>query len=442
MGKATVNQILTLLRSDKIKDRQEAITSLEDYFRLDKTVLSWDTKGDGKAWIVVFQAVFEALAKERHTYLKNAKGSATALNRLASGVTLLRSLCERAVSRLNSKVTKPLLTHALTMMRHGRELIPKIALDYVKIIRCLFCWAPHLAHLRSDMWIFILTRAFNVVLGDDLKTDLDEGAELEREEDSEMAEDSMLEDDAAPSPSTENTAAKRKRQIISRTSTLAFRETASDRDRSLIEVQIEFTSIIAILLKSSSAPFHLPQYSYLPSAIFHRLARFISLYPGDTSLHHDYLLGVLAALSQLAVNNKDAVVSFAFNAWDGLIGLWGSKNKGIKEALVNVLKMVFPFLTAKQDPDSGRTSGGYARQVGQLWSLLDGESDTRWSMENLNLESVRFELSDNSRRGYRKPFVANTLRAGWHFGPGQALAWTTLELQADCIAKVIVVLLT
>lgn len=438
MSKSTLSQSLDLLRSDKVKERQEGFASLEDYFQRLHLVQRFDSEGDGKAWIVVFQAIFEAVSKERYTYLNSAKGALTALNRLAHGVGILRSLCERAAPHLKSKPTKLLLMHALTMMRDGNELMPKVTLDYVKIIRCLLRFPPHLEHLRGDTWLSILARAFNVILGDELKTQLSDNYNSEHEVDIPDEGDSILEDDTAATSASGGPSTKRKRAAPApRTASRHSVHTHPERDRSLIEVQIEFTSLIAMLLTSSSAPFHLKDHSYLPSATFGRLARFISLYLNDTSLHYDYLQAVLAALSRLAVNNKHVVTSFAVNAWDDLTSLWGSKNKVIKESLINVFKILFPFLTAARNVEDIQSGSSFARKLGQLWTLLDGASDVRWHQEILNIDALRLELLDDVANSYRQPFVAGTFRAGWHFDAAHALAWSALELQADCAAEVI-----
>lgn len=434
MGKSTITQVTTLLNSEKVKERQEGLAALDQFFKRDQDIQHFDSGLKGKGWPVLFQAIFSSLSVERKLHLKTSKGSATALNRLTHGVNTLRSLCERASPYLKYNSVKLVIGYALSLMRGSNDLIDKIALNCVKIIRCLLRHTPHLDHMRDELWLPVLTRAFNVVLGDRLSTSLDEdelASSNNGSDEDELAEDSDLTLSPGPSP------AKRKREISGRsTMPRTFSQIPPERDRSLVDVQIEFTSLIAMLLRSSSAPFHLKKYSDLPPVILKRLERFLQLHPHDTSMHYDYLQALLAVLSRSAVNHRLAVVGFALNAWDGLTSLWGSKNKTIKETLTCVFKMLLPFITATHSPAHKPPLGNPARCVGQLWALLDGESDTRWQMEFLNLSSLRLELNEDAGRFRRQPYAASTFRAGWHFDAGQALAWLTLELQADCVATV------
>jgi len=107
--------------------------------------------------------------------------------------------------------------------------------------------------------------------------------------------------------------------------------------------QIEFGSLLA-LLTSSSPPFLAVDYSDLGSAMLNRLLRFLRLYPADTSLHPDFIVILSATLSHLALNKRDAVTRFAQGSWDALLGMWGTKNKKMKENLIIVLRTLFPFI--------------------------------------------------------------------------------------------------
>jgi ataxia telangiectasia mutated family protein len=206
--------------------------------------------------------------------------------------------------------------------------------------------------------------------------------------------------------------------------------------------QIECTSLLAILLRFSSAPLLSSTSPYLASSILRRLHRFIEIYPTDTSMHHDYILSVSATLSHLSLNKKQDVTKFARGTWDGLVGLWGTKNKRMKEGLVGVLRVLFPFYTTTDDLSSWNGSPSKfdcSSGINKLWRLLDGEAESRWGVDALSLDSLRLEVAstawehgDNDKGAFAK----HTFSAGWHFDVGQALAWAILELQADCAEKV------
>jgi ataxia telangiectasia mutated family protein len=396
-------------------------------------------QGEGKSWLVVFQALFEAVQIEREAYRK--KPSPATANRLNHAAGTVRWLTERSVHRWNKKVSKALISHLLHTIMDKDELRLPVALDYINALRCLVSRQAHLDHLDDENWVFMAELAFNVVLRDPLRKSLesDEGEDDEgggiQGDDSEFYDDD--EDDANEMPSTSTFVKSKKRRrptpraTAQRATSRSKSKALSDESKPTTSEQKACTSLLAILLRASSAPLLSELYPNIASSVLHRLKRFLYIYPLGTSLHEDYLLALTATLSHLSLNKKGDVEAFAHASWDGLIGLWGTKTKRLKESLVIVLRMLFPFLTA----DENNTWG---QRIGKLWQLLYVEADSRWGVDGLNLESIRLEVaSDEGRARSGVAFVAKTFRAGWHFDEAQALAWAILELQADCAEKVI-----
>ncbi|TFY59771.1 hypothetical protein EVG20_g7665 [Dentipellis fragilis] len=443
--------VLQQLRSEKVKERQEGVNSLRDAFARDSVVNLLDEAGDGRAWLAVFQALFTAVVNEKAACTKKTTKStgptATALKRLSEAASAVRWLTERSLHRLNKKVIKPLLIHVLQVMVNQGQLYAPVALDYTKTLRCVLGYIPHLEHLDDDTWVKTTEMAFNVVLGDSLRTDIedhqgiDEGSSQSMDADSSVAEDE--ENDVLPSTSAATQSRKRRFREASGTPGPSGRRGTPvlPRARSVTLEQIEFTSMLVILLSSPSAPLLSPAYPNLASGVLNRLLRFIRLYPVDTSLHQDFLLTLSATLSHLSLNKRDAVTQFARGAWDGLLGMWGTKNRSMKEGLVVVLRMLFPFYTSIDPRIEGPDSEyNYSDGVAKLWHLLDGEADSRWGIDGLSLDSLKFQLaSDLAPNGCELgAFIARTFRYGWDFDSGQALAWAILRLQADCAAKLFV----
>lgn len=203
--------------------------------------------------------------------------------------------------------------------------------------------------------------------------------------------------------------------------------------------QIEFNTLLTTLLRFQSAPLLSPNSPHLAASLLRRQRRFIIQYPTDTSMHHDYVLGLSATLSHLSLNKKQDVIAFARGSWDGLVGLWGTKNKRMKEALVCVLRILFPFYTVAEIDPTSAPNFSCSDGLGRLWHLLHGEAESRWGVDGLALDSLRLELASDDNQDAGVPssaFVKNVLRAGWHFDEGQALTWAILELHADCTYKV------
>ncbi|KAG2132781.1 hypothetical protein DEU56DRAFT_812008 [Suillus clintonianus] len=430
--------VLERLRSSKVKERQEGIISLKEAFSRDDAVLNL---GDGRAWLVVYQALFTAVTSEKAecdkkaASGKSASTGAAASRRLGDAAAAVRWLVERSISRLTTKILTPLLAHLLQMMVHRGQLYAPLTLDYLKTIKILLSWTPHMDHIDAATWISIAELAFNIILGDPIKRKLDNDTGESNDESMQAEISAMYQDDSdegedhEPSTSTQ----KRKwkaREHITTPAPSGMRPTRSHHSVSL--EQVECASLLALLFRAPTAPFLSEDGPDLSPAILTRMRRFLERYPSDASLHHDYLLALQPVLSHLCLNRTKDVETFARSTWNQLVGLWGTKNKRMKESLVGILRTLFPFLTAAHDGPSFAWADG----VYKLWTLLSGEAENRRGLDSLSLDSLRLEVlpSDAEHCG-RGVFVAHTFRAGWHFDSSQALAWALMELQADCAEK-------
>lgn len=402
--------LLAQLKSDKLKERQQGIASLREVFSRDSAVEHLDQNGDGRAWLVVFQAVFTAVVNERSTAVKKtAKTPAATLRRLEETASAVRWLVERSVARLNRKVVKPLLAHLLQTIVHQGRLLAPVALDYVKALRVILSYPPHMEHLDSDQWIKIISISFSVVLGDDLRLDI----ESDPSENSEDERDSGSINSADEGPS-------RKRRRISSNGM------AGAGPRTVSLEQIEFTSVIALLLRSSSSPCLSSDHPTIANAILNRLCRFFVTFPSDTSAHLDVINAVNSILGRLALNARDKVTDFGIKIWDHLLALWGTKNRQMKEGIVIALMTLFPYVV-RPDSSFDRMDG-----VAKLFRLLHNDHESRWGIEVLSLDSIRLVVSS----GDIGAFEAGTFSYGFNFAASQALAWVGLELQADCAKEV------
>ncbi|KAF8448998.1 hypothetical protein L210DRAFT_3618742 [Boletus edulis BED1] len=443
---SNLKTVIDRLKSERVKERQEGVALLRSAFAREDAVYSIE---DGRGWLVLYQALFTTVKIEKvDTVKKNGKSGTAAQRRLMDAAAAVRWLVERSVHCLSKKALTPLLGHLTQMLVHRGQLFTPVALDYIKTIKVLLSWTPHIDHLNVDIWLKLVEISFNIILDDPIEDDLvrtkDQIAGSVPADDSMYQSDSSSEDGNLPS--------SRKRPLREHSSTPIPR-TAPDNptDRcvprhSVSLEQIECASLLALLFRHTTAPFlaeverpdpgdpdSFPKNFVLvpiTPSLFWRMKRFLERYPTDTSLHHDYLLALQPFLCQVALNCRREIDDFACSAWDALVGLWGTKNKRIKESLVGTLKTLFPFLTATRDAPNH----GWADSVQRLWTLLIGEADSRWGIEALSIDSLRLQVSDE-RADERQIFVAQTFRAGWNFDAGQALAWALLELQADCAKK-------
>ncbi|KAK7025291.1 Serine/threonine-protein kinase Tel1 [Favolaschia claudopus] len=444
MANRSVSSITKQIASSKVTDRQQGITSLREVFSQDHVVSHFHFISDGPnvkvnpmAWLPVFQSLFEAVREERDQLTKSS-GAIAARRRLANVASTVRWLTERTLDHQNNGVFDAIFDHLCSAIpnKGGREICEPIALDYIKTLRCLLEHPPHLEFMDEDRWEVLAQLAFSAVLDDNLKTKFERDSEddavtspppsVPAESDT---DEYYAKDDQNGSPSKKrlrkatNPPAKSPPPLSGR----------PKRSKVPSKEQNEFVHILSILLRSHSAPLLLSNKPYLASSILRRLQRVLEVYPADASLYHDFLSMVLSTLSHLALNRNHLVVRFAQKNWDNLIGLWGTKNKGMKECLVAILRTLFPFLIAKEK--GVQIPYDWSSQIAGLWRLLDGEAESRWGVVGLSLESLRLEIFDPEAED-GGAFVAQTFRAGNDFDAAQALAWAILELQSDCAEKV------
>lgn len=454
MNSLNLKTVLQNLKSDKIKERQEGLSSIRTVFAQDKVVnnfhINRDGVGDPRAWLSVFQALFQAVLNEKlavtkKTTSKSAGSVVTAARRLSDAASAVRWLTERTVHLMNKRVVTAMFEHLLQTMVHKGELLTPVALDYIKALRCITNFTPHLEQMDEDTWVRLVEMGFNTVLGDSIRMKFDEdtvsASPALAADDSDLFDDDSMDLDPDELPST----SRKRGRSDSDAGPSSFKVSQSKtqpktraQQTSVSLEQVEFMSLLSLLLRSSSSPMLSEDYHFLPSSILLRLQRFLDLYSADTSLLYDYVGAVSSTLSHLSLNKTREVQKFACASWDGLVGLWKTKNKRTKEGVVAVLRILFPFITTENEAWSG-TRFDCADGIARLSHLLDGEAESRWGVDGLSLNSLRLELTDSECQrpgGCQAAFVARTFRSGWNFDASQALAWAILELQADCVGKV------
>jgi serine-protein kinase ATM len=443
--KKNLSDVLGKLSSAKVKERQEGVAGIRIAFERDSAIDRFDQVGDGKAWLVVFQHLFTVVVNEKSNCLKkttkNVGTGAAAERRLSEAASVVRWLIERCVQRLGRKPLQAILRHLMQTSVYNGELYSLVALDYLKAIRAIISYAPHLEHLDPDTWTQLVEMAWNVVLDDPVRKSFNDD-ELLADDELDELDDEMDEDEDEVEEAL-SSAKKRRRREASGTPQPPSRSTPfSPRSQPVSLEKIECAGLLSILLQLPSAPILSKEaegMNPLATQILDRHLRFIRMYSADTSLHQDFILSLSATLSHLALNKRDAVTNFARQAWDGLLSLWKSRNKNIKEHLLVVLRTLFPFYTSRDPSNSLANQFDYTDGLATLWSILDGELDQRRGFEGLSLDCLRLQLSQSlSQPGpsTNGPFIARTFQRGWNFDNMQAFAWSILELKADCASKV------
>ncbi|THH11332.1 hypothetical protein EW145_g727 [Phellinidium pouzarii] len=406
---SNLKAVVDLIKSGKSKERQQGIASIREVFSRSSVVENLDVKGDGRAWLAVFQALFTAAVNERDAVVKNTSSTtAVAEKRLKDVASALRWLTERSVTKWPTKVAKPLVKHLLQSMVNGGNLFAPVALDYVKALRVICSYTPHLDHIMAEeaQWIKILMLSFAVLLDDDLRTGLED------------EQDGMSEVEVNLALSTNEGPSSRKRKARD----ASGKSAARGAHRTASPEQIEFVALISILLQSPRLKIISSDHPRLPGVILEKLSQFFRIYHVETSAHLDAIRAVQGTLDSVSLNMRDEVIEFGVTMWDSLLQLWSSKSRPMKESVLMVLKLLFPYVT-HSEAQLDRVDG-----IGKLLRYLQADHETRWSFDELNLDSLRLEIISDK---IDEPFVAQTFRAGFNFSAGQAIAWAVLELLAD-----------
>lgn len=454
MSNITLKSVLDNLKSKKASERQEGLLAIRKVFEKDKVVANFHLgKGEnGKTnpmlWLPVYQALFTTVYIEKEG-MKKASSRTSSTRRISEASSAIRWLTERTVPFMNKRVISALFQHFTQMLASDEdrfELFQPIALNYAKSLKALLIYVPHLEHLEAAQWVKMVEICFNVILGDPVRQSFTRDEVMEEPLTSAMEtdDDMYVDDDLSEDNEAELSRSGRKRSRREPTPKPILSPGNVKRKGKAVNIvvaaeQIEFTSILSILLASPVAPILSDDYPHLVSAIMARLRRFLERYPTDSSLLYDYINILSSVLDHLSLNRKHEVEIFARSTWTALVGLWGTKDKHLKEALVVVLRHLFQFIVCPTYSDDPKlplfdaVSG-----IGALWHVLDVEAENKWGMDTLALDALRLDIAepDIARSSDINAFVTKTFRSGWNFDAEQALSWSILELRADCAGKV------
>lgn len=433
----------------KIRERTQALQTITKLFEKERVLRTFALEDGGSgaqnanSWLTLFQSLFQGVLLEKPATMK-ASSVTTAEKRMADIAYLIRSILERAAPLLNKKVTRIILTHLKKDMVHKGRLYSPIALHYIKSIRSLVEYGPHIDHMDHSEWIDLVQLGFNVVLGDPLHQSLENGG-LRSPEPSEETDDGLF----AKDDDTEDAVVpgKRRRAATPQASTSATNVASPRKKRRKVSPppvtleQVEFQSVLVMLMQSSASPLLSEDCPNLSSSILLRFQRFLETYPPESSLYNDFLPSLLSTLSHLSLNRRYDMVKFARHSWNDLVGLLGKKTALLNEGVVAILHLLLPYVIAHSDSpqiDLSMNNDWFAG-VSKLWkSLLQWDSLQKQgtkSIPYLPLEALRLELHGSEHadpHSESKVFMARTFRAGWNFDANHALMWAVLQLQADC----------
>lgn len=398
-------EVLVKLESDKIKERSEGVARCRAFFGSNRNLnaLSQDSR---HSWIQALQVMFGVVIKERNTLVQ--KKTAATEKRLEEAAQMVRLAAVKLYKVVNRKTAKAIIAHLTQLTAVAGKLQP-FALTYMKALRAVLSYQPHLEHLDERAWTDIVMLCFSAVLGDKIRIGQD------------FVDDTVLdidEDGVGPTGALRTSAEE---EVVMPTKT---RRTAT-------ATEIELLGVIEVVFRSRSSPF----LTYA-QAIFRKFLRFFRLFPSETSAHLSAVTALNRAFAEVDLNDQHSMKQIGRHLWPHLVALWSTKNASLKEQLVMALRYLFPFVVpvhahAKQH-ESERDVLARAKE---LYDAVLTEPTIRWR-EAYEIDIDHLGLGIRAKSTTTAPYHANTFRIGADFDEKDAIAWSVVEWGADALARI------
>lgn len=297
-----------------------------------------------------------------------------------------------------------LFTHMTTLLVHDGRIFERIATDYIKALRTLLSYPPHLQHLDAGSWRILMRICWAALLGDYVS--------LEEDEQDGSASDSSI----AP---------------------------ARPKARLSASVANELMTLIPILAASPAAPLlppsHAPGEAHAEAgagcAILQKITRYFKRQPSDGSVPIEILRTLNSVLGELELNTREDFQAASLNLFPQLVDQWiaaSRSNLGLREHIVLSMRMMLPFITHDTVRDSVQQAA-VRTAMDRLIDSVGKEGRSRAGIRPLDLDCLRLvPVAAQQPPDRRGPFELTGLTAGFEFDASQAVSWAALELYADC----------
>ncbi|GAA5849370.1 hypothetical protein JCM8547_006527 [Rhodosporidiobolus lusitaniae] len=440
--------ILEKLSSDKVKERTEGVTRCREFLS-SKRNFNALCNDRSHSWLETLQSAFNCVIRERNAVA--AKRTGPAEKRLDDAANLVKFLVEKLTPLIPRKTAKAIVAHLTQMMAvHGK--LQDYALTYLKALRTVLAYPPHLEHLDEKMWCDVVSLCFSTVLGDKVVIGRQFADDVAMDIDSDPEDDSggcggrsgsgsgvgrkrgrgalvtNSNDERLPPPPTGTAASSsaRKKGFSKRTAN---------------PVEIELLHVLEVAFRARHSPFL--TYAH---ALFRKFLRFFRLFPYETSAHHPALVALNRAFAELDLNDQRSMRKLGPHLWSPILQLWQTKNQGLKEQVLVALRYLFPFVvpTKAAAATSGAAGGAddeedAVRRAKELYEAVLSEPTIRWREPfELDVDHLRLGLSRPGEEGEEegKAFHGRTFRIGSGFDDKAAVAWSTVELGAMALARI------
>ncbi|KIV99427.1 uncharacterized protein PV09_08859 [Verruconis gallopava] len=316
---------LTKIASSSSTVRKDGLADLEHLFRYNKDNHVIDDFKD-KTWHSIYEALFTCTAVERSSFLRTSQSQRNrAAARLAACGKALRITVTAGVKRIRAKTVKAVVDHVLqTLPTKEGPYCPGLALDYVKTLRVILEYQPHVEHFR-DLWQQILDFCL-------------EGLSPLREEDDEEKGD-VLETAGASMRMHSITLSRRSRattpQLLRPRQTSAFRAEIDD-----------LVACMYQLVRATNA-----QVVGNELRIFHALQTFLKSSDSVRLSYTDAFAAINAILARIVTGSTGLTRSIAIHLVPLVKELWTSKSSTLRDEMLTSLVLTKDHVLAlTEDP--------------------------------------------------------------------------------------------
>ena len=313
------------------------------------------------------------------------------LKRLKDSAQVVRVIIEKAASDIPKKAFRAVFDHIVSIVVVRGELFEPVALEYIKSLRTVLAYQPHLDHLEPKQWTHAVSLAFSVTLGDPIRS-------------YDIVEDKF--DDEDETEMTEGTAATQTRKRKAAGPLLkavadesSFRAGSPVNFRSAGQDVIELMGCVEVLFSASGAP--LMEYG---EALIWKFTRFFRTFPNETSAHLPVVVALNRLVQEVYFNNKSLLTNACTHIWPALAALWTTKNSTLKEQVVVLYTALLPFVIHRDGPSQ-------TPLVQSLYNLCLAEAESRWGIDTLDLDHLALGIYEDENT----VFGLTVLRAGHGF---------------------------
>ncbi|EER38831.1 phosphatidylinositol 3- and 4-kinase [Histoplasma capsulatum H143] len=155
MKEVSLEDALRAIGSDLQRNRVAGLEDLKHIFLRNRQTPKLNNLTD-KEYHKIFETLFRFISTEKSSYKRTSKtpvSKSTSGTRLTSCVSALRATVELGVHKIRSKTVAALLDHVTDAIQTlGDALWELLSGDYIKIMKTILQYPPHLEHLSKGDW--------------------------------------------------------------------------------------------------------------------------------------------------------------------------------------------------------------------------------------------------------------------------------------------------